>query len=683
MNTRKSQFLAALLLTASTALFAEIRMDPVFSSGMVLQQEQPLTFFGTSTRKNPVTITFANQEKTSEVNENGEWRAIFPPMKASWESHAMTATDGNSTVSLDDLLIGDVWFCSGQSNMQMPVGAKFIRGWSAQDCEQEVASANYPYLRYAAQRLVFSHLKPLPACFGDGGSWVTTTPKVAPWYSATAYFFGRKILLDQHIPVGIIMSSWRGTRIEPWISQQGYEAAGLSKEMQTIKFYSFDDNSKETYEKKENTRFSSELAAWLPLLKQKTGAIKEQFIEWSRPTCDDSKWKPCRRFPGKEFQTIWFRKSFIIPNHMKGKQMTLIISKPAQLGQLFLNGYPMTEWAASDDDYSQMLQLPLPAEHVNLDGNNLLAIRTTYIYNLYADGLTPGILQAENDKHQLKNSWKMNLEQIIPRSQIEQPAPRPLQMPYRINGQQFYSNLYNGMVDAWTRLPIKGVIWYQGCSNAGQSRYYLLLKALINDWRAKWHQPDMPFIITQLSGYEPAHAKDWQTADATDVSGYALTRDIQGKIAEELPNVGLAVTIDIGEASNIHPANKQEVGRRLALEAERIAYKNTERTSGPKFVSATPEGPAIRVQFANADSLKTSDGKAPGAFAVAGEDGKFVWADARIDGVTVIVSSPNVPEPKFVRYAYAGYRGDCNLQNEAGLPAAPFRSDSFDYSKEQ
>ena len=191
----------------------------------------------------------------------------------------------------------------------------------------------------------------------------------------------------------------------------------------------------------------------------------------------------------------------------------------------------------------------------------------------------------------------------------------------------------------------------------------------------------MPFIITQLSGYDPAHAKDWQTADATDVSGFALTRDIQAKVAEELQNVGLAVTIDIGEANNIHPANKQEVGRRLALEAERIAYRNTARTSGPKFLSATTEGSAIRVQFTNADSLKTSDGKAPGAFAVAGEDGKFAWADARIDGVSVVVSSPQVPEPKFVRYAYTGYRGDCNLQNEAGLPAAPFRSDAFDYAE--
>ena len=147
-----------------------------------------------------------------------------------------------------------------------------------------------------------------------------------------------------------------------------------------------------------------------------------------------------------------------------------------------------------------------------------------------------------------------------------------------------------------------------------------------------------------------------------------------------IPNVGLACAIDIGEAANIHPANKQDVGKRLALEAERIAYGKDIVSRGPLFVSATPEGDAMRVNFQYADGLKTSDGKAPGAFAVAGADKHFVWADAKIDGDTVVVSSPKVPNPKYVRYGYAGYRGDCNLQNGAGLPAYPFRSDAYDYS---
>ncbi|MBP5639348.1 MAG: beta galactosidase jelly roll domain-containing protein [Victivallales bacterium] len=679
MKHRNLCYFTTLFILASAAV-AEIRLDPVFSSNMVLQRERPIAFFGTSSRHTPVTVTFCGRETTAEVNAQGRWRAIFPAQPASFEGQQMVATDGSSTVSIDDVLIGDVWFCSGQSNMQMPVGAKYVRGWSAKDCEKEVADGNHPALRYAAQRLVFSHLKPLAAHFADGDGWVKSSPQTVPWFSATAYFFGRQLLKDQGVPIGIIMSSWRGTRIEPWISQQGYEKAGLSKELKTIGFYSFDDNAKTIYEANENERYQSALASWLPKLDNVTNAIPEQYIDWSRLTYDDSKWKRCQRFAGKDYQTIWFRKTFEFPDEMKGKTMTLLLNKPAQRGRLFLNGYPIAEWSAADNDYQQPLQLALPAEHIQEKGKNLLAIRATYIYNLYADGLTAGRLLCEGTDISLPGSWKMNLEAVHTAQDVGQPAPAGLQMPYRLNGHQFYSNLYNGMVDAWTHLPVKGVIWYQGCSNAGQPHYYLLLKALINDWRTKWNLPEMPFVIVQLAGFEPTHAKDWMTADATNVSGYALTRDIQAKVADELPNVGLAVTIDIGEADNIHPGNKQDVGLRLALEAERLAYGSTKPSHGPKFLDAAPEGNAIRVRFTDAVSLKTSDGKAPGAFAIAGEDGKFVWADARIDGDSVIVSSPQIENPKFVRYGYAGYRGDCNLQNAAGLPAAPFRSDAVDYS---
>jgi len=186
----------------------------------------------------------------------------------------------------------------------------------------------------------------------------------------------------------------------------------------------------------------------------------------------------------------------------------------------------------------------------------------------------------------------------------------------------------------------------------------------------------MPFLIVQLAGFEPQHANDWMTYDPNKPSGYALTRDIQMKMLA-IKNVGLACAIDIGEAANIHPANKQDVGKRLALEARRIAYGENIVSQGPIFDKAVPEGETIRVFFKNlSGDLKTSDGKAPGAFAIAGEDRKFVWAEAKLDGKTVIVSSPEVKAPKFVRYAYAGYRGDCNLQCQEGLPAYPFISDA-------
>ena len=210
--------------------------------------------------------------------------------------------------------------------------------------------------------------------------------------------------------------------------------------------------------------------------------------------------------------------------------------------------------------------------------------------------------------------------------------------------------------------------------------YYPLHKALIQDWRDKWKQPDLPFIITQLAGYGAKFTKEWNQYDPTMVQPYALTRDIQMQMLS-IPNVGLACTIDIGENTNIHPANKQDVGKRLALEAERIAYKMNVVSQGPIFDKAVPEGNALRIFFKNAKGLKTSDGKAPAGFAIAGEDKKFVWADAKIEGENIIASSPKVAEPKYVRYAFINFHKDLNLQNGSSLPAYPFRSDAVDYSQ--
>ena len=351
---------------------------------------------------------------------------------------------------------------------------------------------------------------------------------------------------------------------------------------------------------------------------------------------------------------------------------------------VYLNGKRIAGWNAIAPETEKKVKVSLSPDMLNPSGENVLAVRGEYYY--YAPGRqqmldvirTTALIHGKK-RIPLVSGWKMKDEFSCTRKETAGKIAPAMYRPYR--SQQFQSNLYNGMVAAWTRIPVRGVIWYQGCSNNGQIHYYPLHKTLIADWRAKWNDPELPFLIVQLAGYEPAKATTWQTADPNNPSGYALTRDIQQQMLK-IPNVGLACAIDIGEAANIHPANKQDVGKRLALEAERIAYKKNIVSRGPLFLSATPEKGAVRVAFQNADNgLKTSDGKAPGAFAVAGEDRKFVWAEAKIDGKTVVVSSPEVKNPKYVRYAYMGYRGDCNLQNAEGLPAYPFRSDANDYSK--
>lgn len=674
-------FAAAVLFSAGA--FADLKVDPVFSSNMVLQQQKPIAFFGTADKGDEITVEFNGQAVSAKVNENGKWRAEFPAMEASSMNRNVRITDGKKVVELKDILIGEVWFCSGQSNMQMPIGAKFKRGWSAQNCEQEVADAKYPEIRYAFQRLVSSHNQLRPAVYERANGWVKCDPSVAHYFSATAYFFGRKLHQDLKVPVGLINASWGGTKMEPWISDEGYTAAGIESDLKQIHRFRMDADEKKVFEANEANRFADQMTVWHLLFEAAGKLAKTDAQGWSAADFNDSAWEAAKPQQTPKYVARWYRKSFELPQNMKGKTIHFAMNKCGEKADVYLNGKRIAGWEANVPESKKIIRLNLPASEWNQDGKNVLAIRGEYFYNWQSRGQMENIINRANlfvgkARQSLYGGWKMKDEfSCTAKETAGKKVPGFIYVPYKTS--QFQSNLYNGMVDAWTKLPVRGVIWYQGCSNAGQPHYYLLHKALIADWRAKWNNPEMPFIIVQLAGYDPGRQNNWATADATNVSGYALTRDIQQQMLN-IPNVGLACAIDIGEAANIHPANKQDVGKRLALEAERIAYGKDIVSRGPLFVSATPEGDAMRVNFLYADGLKTSDGKAPGAFAVAGADKRFVWADAKIDGNSVVVSSPKVPNPKYVRYGYAGYRGDCNLQNGADLPAYPFRSDAYDYS---
>ena len=680
-------FAAALLFAAGAS--ADLKVDPVFSSNMVLQQQKPITFFGSADKGTSVTVEFNGKTITAKADDKGEWKAVFPPMRAGNTNFTVKISDGKKTVVLNDVLIGEVWFCSGQSNMQMPVGRVFRRGWSAENCEKEVANAKYPQIRYAFQRLVQSHNKELPAQYSNAKGWVKCDPSNAHYFSATAYFFGRKLHQDLKVPVGLINASWGGTRIEPWISDAGYQASGIEQDLKTIQRFKLNDQQKKDYEAKEAKRFADAMAAWHPLFEKAGAAAKAKAAGWEAANFDDSSWQPGRVENSPKYIARWYRTKFNLPAYLKGKTVLLSIGKVGEKADLYLNGTRIAGWEADAPETEKTVRVTLKPDQLVQDGPNVLAVRGEFFYNwtnisnmnnraYMSNILQRTVLSSGKARMTINKNWKQNDEFACTKKETgDKWAPKFLNIPYK--NQQFQSNLYNGMVAAWTKLPIRGVIWYQGCSNAGQPHYYPLHKALIADWRTRWNNPEMPFLIVQLAGFEPARAKNWQTADATKVSGYALTRDIQLQMLN-LPNVGLACAIDIGEAANIHPANKQDVGKRLALEAERIAYGMDVVSRGPLFLSASPENGAIRVRFRNVDSgLKTTDGKAPGAFAIAGADGKFVWADAKIDGKDVLVSSPKVKDPKYVRYAYAGYRGDCNLQNKEGLPAYPFRSDAYDY----
>ena len=672
------KLLSLVFITVSSIIFAAVKMDPVFGSHMVLQQEKPISFFGTAAPNSKVTVEFNSKTVSVEADAQGKWTAVFPAMKASKTPYTVSVTDGKTTIKLDDVLIGEVWFCSGQSNMSMPIGKKFVENWSAQNCEQEVANANYPEMRFVVQKSLAILNKKMPA--NSIGGWIKCTPEVAASLSATAYFFGRKLHKDLDVPIGLIRASWSGSAIEPWISNEGYHKFGPTKDSQLVKKYSFDEAGRIKYEEQEQQRFSKEMAEWHKLYESAGAAAKAKSASWSKVDVDESAWKAATlQFP-RLYLTRWFRVKFTLPAQMQGKTVTLTMPKIAEKADIFLNGKRIAAWNAEDREDTKKVKMEIPSAQAE----NVITVRGEYFYPSAArqqmhELCTKTVLSCGRKKFAARKNWKMQDEFICSkRNTANKSAPEFIVKPYLTH--QFHSKMYNGMVDGWIRLPIRGVIWYQGCTNIGTMRYYPLLKTLIADWRAKWNEPELPFMIAQLAGRGYPGQKDWKNSNPNKPYGNALTRDIQLQMMK-LPNVGVACTIDIGKMVGAHPANKQDVGKRLALEAERIAYGKKIVSRGPLFESATPENNAIRVTFKYAENgLKTSDGKAPGAFAIAGADKKFVWAHAKIDGKTVVVSSPSVKAPRYVRYAYAGYRGDCNLQNAEGLPAYPFRSDSVDYS---
>lgn len=673
-------------LFLSVSAWAVLKADSVFTSNMVLQQEKPISFFGTAEPGKKIIVSFAGKNVTSEADKNAFWKADFPAMKGGSTNYTLTISDGKNTVTMKDILVGEVWFCSGQSNMQMPIAKIYRKGWSALNCEKEVSEAKYPEIRLAYQRHVFDLNKPLPASYSHAPGWVKCSPENVHYFSATAYFFGRKLHQDLKVPVGLILSALGGTAIQPWISYEGYKNAGLQQYESRIRRFRMEGKVLEEFVKNATAVYEKDMKIFTKSFREATVPEKEKCASWSSMDFDDASWTPFHDFPLKNFTVRWNRVRFFLPEIMKGKELLFMVQKCADGSDIYLNGEKIASWSPEDPVIKQQAEVRIPASKFRPDGSNLLAIRGEYLSVNQSSRYQRNMVNTtrfafQEERFYVTKGWKQQNEFSCTSKVLGGLVLPRLYLPSE--NYQFPGNLYNGMVASWTRLPVRGILWYQGCANAGTMEYYALHKALIRDWRSKWGDPELPFIVTQLAGYDPSATKTWRTSDPNNPSGNALTRDIQGEMLK-IKNVGLATAMDIGEPDNIHPGNKQEVGRRLALEAEKIAYGKKIVSEGPMFQSAVPEGKAIRVHFKNAESgLKTSDGKAPGAFAVAGADGNFVWAEAEIDGKTVLAHSEKVPAPKFVRYAYAGYRGDCNLQNQEGLPAYPFRSDAVDYSKEK
>jgi sialate O-acetylesterase len=639
MNNKINSYLIfiCLLLFFPVWSKANVRLSGMFTDDMVLQRDVKVLVWGWADKDEIVTVTFTGKRYTAKTGADDKWTVYLDPLPAGGP-YEMNI-NGKNAISLKNILMGDVWICSGQSNMDMSViGVK--------NADWEIEHANYPTIRLFTAPVKLSQ-RPLEDV--SGGRWQECNPQSVANFSAAAYFFARKINTDLNIPVGMIKCSLGGTIIQPWMS---LEAISEFKDY----LPAIEELKTRDYEQIIADRDRRQ-AEWADSLKNKEPGVMNK---WYLPETDVTDWKTVdipsfSPSVNKKNGNNWYRKEIQLQGEEISGEVVFHLGTMQVSDEAWLNGTKI----GSSSEYSQTRKYKVSPDLLRM-GKNVLVVK---IYNSWGTGGFTSkreeiYVQTSRGQKSLSGQWKYKAGLFGRQSY-------PLAHPNSYPGL-----LYNGMVNPVTKFPIKGALWYQGEGNADKAEEYRdLLAAMIKDWRKKWGIGDFPFLIVQLPNYRKPDVQPSESA-------WASLREAQAS-ALALPNTGLAVTIDVGQADNLHPVNKQDVGYRLALQALKVAYgKKDIVCSGPVFSSQTVEGSKIRLKFDHIGTglvTRNQNGTING-FAICGADGKFVWAKARIENDNVIVSSEEVSNPVAVRYAWSDNPGEIDLYNKEGLPARPFRT---------
>ncbi|MDD5678674.1 MAG: sialate O-acetylesterase [Kiritimatiellae bacterium] len=658
-----------------------IRLASIFADNMVAQRDTPISVWGWASPGETVRVSLGGVSAAAVAEAGGKFMATLPALPSGGPHELVVA--GHSRLAIRNVMIGEVWFCSGQSNMEMPVG-------DATNAAAEITAANYPMIRLftipRALPINKDGFNPDEPCqhwlrrpqalpINKGGfnpGWNECSPDSAGNFSAAAYYFGRELHRRLGVPVGLIDSSWGGTRIEAWISRASLASDPLCrKEVADYEAYLQSPKAREDiarYQEHGERAF----------VRQDPG---NQGLGrgWAGLAFDDSAW-PGMDLPsswqkaGHNYSGIfWFRKEVNIPAAWAGKDFILRVGACDKHDTTYFNNEPVgaTGWEIWDAWRTPRIY-KVPGRLVRA-GRNVIAVRV-YSFRNQGGMIGPANamrLEPAGDSPDasipLAGAWRFQVEHnfgfINPAVSMQPPlGPHNPNSPYA---------LYDSRVSPLLPYALRGVIWYQGETNADRAYHYRsLMPLLIKDWRKAWGVGDFHFLIVQLANYR-------QAKDAPGESAWAELREAQ-LMTLAVPNTGLAVAIDIGDAGNIHPKNKQEVGRRLALAALAQAYGRKIVFSGPLLKSWRVDGGRVRLQFDHCGGGLAAAGGGPlKGFAVAGPDRKFHWAGAAIESKdSLAVRSANVPAPVAVRYAWAD-NPVCNLVNKDGLPASPFRTDDW------
>ncbi len=660
------RFLLIGVLAGSTAVvaLADVSLNGVFADHMVLQRNARVPIWGNAAPGEAVTVAVAGKEAKTTARPDGAWRVTLESLPAG--GPYTLAVTGRNHIALQDVLVGDVWLCSGQSNMAFTMHA--LRDGPYAD---DLKTADFPTIR---QGLVPRHPS-TEALASTPVTWTACTPTTVDDFTAVGFYFAREVQKQIKVPIGLLHASWGGTSAESWTSKAALDTVPDFKtraDAQLANLAALPDQIK---------AFPAAIAAWDSKYGRTDPGSTGEAQGWAAPVlapADTAAWKPStlgarwREDGLPDGGIIWVRKELTVPPDAAGKGFRIDLGSLTEMHTTsYFNGVKIGESGSRPPTFDTgYVNYDVPGTLVK-PGLNVFAVR--YVSAVGSRAPTQRLARAMGfaavGVPDPGDDCLVRIEKAFPpltaAALAERPATPSGDAPHTS------SALFGGMISPLIPFAIKGALWYQGEQDGSRGyAYRTLLPLMIRDWRTRWGEGDFPFYIQQLPDWQPVQAQPSESA-------WAELREAQAMTAHSLPNVGIAVAIDIGEVDNVHPHNKREVGRRLALAALAQTYGLPLPFSGPVYQSMSVEGSAIRIRLTHNDGLRSADGGPLKQFAVAGEDHKWVWADARIDGDTVLVSSAAVARPVAVRYAWANSPVGCNLTNASGLPAIPFRTDDW------
>ncbi|WP_229730940.1 sialate O-acetylesterase [Pseudoxanthomonas indica] len=607
---------------------------------MVLQRDQPIRVWGSAQPGEAVQVSLDGRQASTTTAADGRWSLQLPAHAAGGPYVLeVRATDG--TQRFQNVLIGDVWLASGQSNMEWPLS-------QTAHAQAEIAAATDPAIRHFK---VPKSWASQPQAQLTGGHWVPASPQVAGEFSAVAHLFARELHARTGVPIGIIDSTWGGSRIEPWMdaARLQLDAAALAQKMEQVRA---NDERALSGTRERLARF---------------GALPAKDSDWQRADLDESAWQTIA-VPGNWEQggfagmdgIAWYRSSFELSAAQAAEGVQLSFARVDDSDQTWVNGVAV---GATHRAYNTPRIYNVPANALHA-GRNVIAVRVEDEGGgggIHGNADELYVHLADDQRLPLAREWKFRVASASVQAIDDK--------------NQIATLLYNQMIHPLQPYALRGVIWYQGEANANTAAdalaYRRQFPQLIAQWRRQWQQPELPFLWVQLASFVSGF-------DQGDSSPWSLLRESQSATLS-VPHTGQAVTIDIGEAHDIHPRNKQDVAKRLALAARAVAYGETVQASGPIYAGADFADGQARVRFAEGSGTLASRqaGQALHGFALAGADHRFHPAQARIVGDQIIVSSEQVRAPAAVRYGWHDNVEAADLINSDGLPAAPFRSDDW------